>query len=64
MKYKLPTKPDGKMCDLPNGVSTMHNLDALCPTCKQFVISSSYKVFCSNCGVWWDTAKIMNNDTG
>ena len=58
MKFRLPMKPDGRNKDLPDRISTMHYIDALCPTCQQPVISSSRKVFCYNCGVWWDSLKL------
>jgi len=63
MKYKLPTKPDGKTQNLPERISTMSTLDALCPTCGEPTISNTYKAFCYNCGVWWHITRIISNDT-
>lgn len=59
MKCELPRPFDGFTKDLPDLISTMSYADAECPGCGKHTICNSRRVFCHNCGVWWDIGRLV-----
>ena len=62
MKIELPKKPIGKISDLPFAITTMwYEGGLICPHDDSHKLTgSTRKVYCYECGVWWDRAAMDN----
>jgi len=56
---KPPKKPDGKTKDLPEGATSMWVESELeCPECEAPLVGSTRRVYCYECGIYWDRENI------